>query len=213
MDEETLAQIENNFKSQNFQMTDNNRKQALIPQHALTLKNNNGTAPGILIEDNGKMLFMLPVPPFELIPMFNERHYFAYLQQKQSSVFISKTLKICGGESAVETMLMDLIDNQTNPSIATYAKISECSVRLTAMAENAEKALEIIEPVKVEIYNRLNDNIFAEDDGTLESALAGLLIKHNLKIAVAESCTGGMVKACGFSGHITNVGRGGCMLQ
>ena len=193
--EETLKHLENLLVSQNYPMTENNRKQADIPEGAKILKNNNGTAPGIYLEENGKILILLPGPPQELIPMFKES-VLPLLLKKQERLFHSRTIKVCGiGESALETKLKDLIDSQTNPTIATYASLHEVKLRLTASAKTQEEAEEMIKPVADEIYKRIASDIYGEDEDTLTSVLAKKLSEKKFKLAVAESCTGGKLSS------------------
>ncbi len=195
LDEESLELITNFFKKQQFKMTDNNKKQAYIPEGSKILKNEKGTAPGCLIEEDNKIIIMLPGPPNETIPMF-ENHVKPYLQSKTDGVFYSKTLRVCGvGESMAEDMIKDIIEKQTNPSIAPYAKTFEVHLRITASAKNIDEAKKLVEPVAKEIYGRLGDNVYGEDETSLESCVVELLIKNNISIACAESCTGGMLTA------------------
>ena len=122
------------------EITDNNWKQALVPAGAIVIDNDNGTAPGLILEEGEKIVILLPGPPGEMKPMF-EKDIFPYLNKKQPEVIVSETVKICGmGESKVETMISDLIEKQTNPTIATYAKIGEVHLRLTAKAADEAAA-------------------------------------------------------------------------
>ena len=105
------------------------------------LDNANGMAPGLILEKEGKTAILLPGPPNELYPMFSGQ-VFPYLQQKQNAVLVSSMVKICGyGESQVEDMILDLIDAQTNPTIATYAKTAEVHLRITARAGSREEGM------------------------------------------------------------------------
>ncbi|MCQ2494488.1 MAG: CinA family nicotinamide mononucleotide deamidase-related protein, partial [Lachnospiraceae bacterium] len=132
MDEPSRKAIEDYFAVKGTKPTENNWKQALIPEGAKAVPNPNGTAPGIIIEDKNCKIILLPGPPGELIPMF-ESSILPYLDELTPGVIVSQTVKICGvGESSVETMIKDLIDSQTNPTIATYAKIGEVHIRVTA---------------------------------------------------------------------------------
>ncbi|MCL2455912.1 MAG: competence/damage-inducible protein A [Defluviitaleaceae bacterium] len=172
---------------------ENSERNALVPVGAKIFPNDNGCAPGICIERNGKILLMFPGPPHELQPMF--LNYAAdFLRKKSARVFLSRTLKIIGaGETAVESQLRDLIDAQKNPTIAPYAKIGEVHIRLTASAANEQDARDLLAPVANEIYARLSPKIFAEDDTSLAEIVLALLKKQNHSLAVAESCTGGLV--------------------
>ncbi len=191
------AYMENHLKNNpHSQITSNNWKQAMIPEGAIVLDNANGTAPGVIIEDNGKIVIMLPGPPNELKPMF-ENQVYPYLKKKQPEVICSKMLKVTGiGESMAETKLLDLIDAQTNPTIATYAKTCEVHLRITAAAHDEEEAEHLMEPVVSEVQNRFGKHIFSMDEmESLEEAVVKLLKEQNLTLSTAESCTGGMLSS------------------
>ena len=196
MDETSKKAIEDYFSVKGTTPTDNNWKQALIPEGARAVQNKNGTAPGIIMEEKNCKIILLPGPPGELIPMF-ENDIIPYLDQFTDSVIVSQTVKICGvGESSVETMIKDLIDSQTNPTIATYAKIGEVHVRVTASAPDKKEAKKLIKPVVKELKNRFGNYIYTtEDNVTLEESVVELLLANNLTVTAAESCTGGMLSA------------------
>lgn len=183
-------------KSQVKIITENNWKQALIPEGAIVIDNNNGTAPGIIIEENNKSVIMLPGPPNELIPMFMEEIY-DYLNKLQPEIIYSQIVKLCGiGESTAETMIQDLISEQSNPTIAPYAKVGEVHLRVTAKARDEEEAKKLIKPVVKELKARFGNNVFSTDENeTLEEAVIKLLTKNELTLTTAESCTGGMLAA------------------
>ena len=203
-DEASLQKIYGFFKNQSIPMAENNIKQAVFPEGSIILKNEKGTAPGCIVEEipagrerggASKALIMLPGPPGEMIPMFMNE-VLPYLKSKSEIGFYSTTLRICGvGESMVEQMLVELIDGQTNPTIAPYAKTSEVHLRVTAAAKTKSEADELSEPVLAEIRRILGDNIYGEGDGTLEETVVGLIKKNKLTIACAESCTGGLLAA------------------
>jgi nicotinamide-nucleotide amidase len=193
--EPSLKRIEEYFRTQNFTITESNKKQAYIIEGGREIPNDHGTAPGCVFEENGHMIIMLPGPPKENAPMF-ENYVMPVLAEKTGTTFVSRRLRVCGvGESAAETMLKGLIDAQTNPTIAPYAKTSEVHLRLTASAENEQAANALIDPVADKIYDILGDNIYAENDVTLEACVGQTLIDKGLTLAVAESCTGGMLAA------------------
>ena len=186
--------------------TVNNYKQALVPSttdkegqivcNSVVLYNNNGTAPGIIIEKNGHYTILLPGPPDEMVPMF-EKSVKPYLAALSKDTIYSVTIRECGtGESNLETKLLDLIDAQTNPTIATYAKTGCCDIRVTARGVDEEDARDKVKPVVKEIKNRLKTAIYSMDEKeNIEDALVKLLKKYDLKISTAESCTGGLVAA------------------
>lgn len=195
LDNQALDRIKKFFDRMKRQMTENNVKQAMVPDGAAVLYNDNGTAPGIIIEDNNKILIMMPGPPREMKPMFSQQVK-PYLASKQDHTLVSRTLRIAGvGESAMESVVRDLIDKQKNPTIAPYAKDTEAVLRITASAGNYQEAEKIIRPVAEEIYNRFGHSVYAEGETTIQETVAEMLINSKLKIAVAESCTGGLVAA------------------
>ncbi len=193
MDEESRAHIEAYFTGRGTSIPENNWKQAEIPEGSKALPNANGTAPGIIIEAEDCRMILLPGPPNELIPMF-QNQVVPYLKNLSTEVISSAMVKVCGmGESAAEEKIKDMIDSQTNPTIATYAKPGEVHLRVTARAESEEAAQKLIEPVVAELKRRFGADVYAtEESTTLEDVVAGLLKKHGLTITTAESCTGGM---------------------
>lgn len=191
-DEDTFKHIQDYFNRINRPIVESSKKQAYIIEGAIVLKNEWGTAPGLICEVNNKIYILLPGPPMEMEPMF-KKYVYPYLRQKSSSVLVSKTLKIMGiGEAKAEEMVKDLINGQ-NPTVAPYAKDGEVHFRITAKAQDENEAKKLIEPVYNKMKDIFGENIYAEDEKTLEEVVAELLIKNNLKIAVAESCTGGLV--------------------
>lgn len=195
LDEKALDRIKKFFDKMKRPMTDNNVKQAMVPVNSTVMYNENGTAPGIIIEDNNKILIMMPGPPKEMKPMFSKQVK-PYLASKQNHTLVSRTLRIAGvGESAMESMVRDMIDRQSNPTIAPYAKDTESILRITDSAKTTEEAEKIIEPIAEEIYRRFGDSVYAEGETSIQETVAKILIDKKVMIAVAESCTGGLVAA------------------
>ncbi|MCX7921805.1 MAG: competence/damage-inducible protein A [Clostridia bacterium] len=191
--QESLEKIKAFFQSINRPMTENNIKQAYLPEGSLIIRNDKGTAPGCIIEADGKVVIMLPGPPSEMKPMF-EHTVIPYFSEKSDYKIESKYLRIFGvGESAMEEQLIDMIEKQVNPTIAPYAKEGEVTLRVTARCGKQENAAELIEPVVREITNRLGNAVYSTDNKNLEEVAGELLINHNISIALAESCTGGLV--------------------
>lgn len=190
------ACIEAFFAARGAIPTENNWKQALIPRDGIVLPNPNGTAPGVIIAEKDTHVVLLPGPPHELKPMF-ENHVMPYLIKLEPGIISSQTVKVCGiGESKVETLLKDLIDGQENPTLATYAKTGEVHIRVTAKAEGEKEARRLIKPVVKEIKSRLGNNIYTtEVEVTLERAVVELLLANELTVTCAESCTGGLLSA------------------
>lgn len=175
-------------------ITKNNYKQAMVPKGAIVLDNHNGTAPGLILEKKGKTAILLPGPPNEMKPMFEE-YIVPYLQKNQPEIIVSQMVKISGiGESQVAEEIQDLIGSQTNPTIAPYAKTGEVHLRVTASAENEKACKKLIKPVVKELKKRFGENVFATDASkTLEEAVIDLLKEKDLKLSLAESLTGGMI--------------------
>lgn len=182
-------------------ITENNWKQALVPEGARVVDNENGTAPGLILEENGKIAILLPGPPNELIPMFRDK-IFPYLREKQPEVIVSEMIKICGiGESRVESMVSDLIAAQTNPTIATYAKTGEVHLRVTARAKDEGEARKLIKPMVRELKVRFGGAIYTtKENVTLEDSVVALLKEGGMSLTTVESCTGGL-----FTGRLVNV--------
>ncbi len=195
-DEHTKKRIKIYFSKTGRKPSDNNWKQVLIPDGAIVLDNDNGTAPGIIVELNGKSIILLPGPPNELIPMVNDK-VAPYLEKKIPRTILSAMVKICGiGESKVEMMIRDLIDQQTNPTIATYAKTGEVHVRITASAKTEKDAKKMIKPMIEELRKRFGKAIYTiKESETLEQVVVKMLQKRGFTICTAESCTGGMLSS------------------
>lgn len=202
-DKEVRANIEEYFKQTKREVIpENNWKQSMIIEGSTVIENKNGTAPGLMVTTKeDQLVFLLPGPPRELIPMFEES-VLPYLSSSLSGTFYSKTVKVCGlGESLAETMIGDLIEKQTNPTIAPYAKIGEVHFRVTASAKSEEEGKKLVEPILAEINKRFGDHVFTDkEEENLEDVVVDLLSKHKLTLVTAESCSGGLL-----SGKIINV--------
>ncbi len=201
-DPHTRARIQEYF-DQNYrgQITENNWKQAQVPEGSMVIDNYNGTAPGLILQKDGKTAILLPGPPNELKPMF-ERDIRPFLNRLEPEGIYSKMVKICGfGESKVESMITDILESQTNPTIAPYAKTGEVHLRITAKAINEETADAMMEPMMEELYRRFGSQIFTTEEAvTLEETVVELLKEKGKTVTTAESCTGGLV-----AGRLLNV--------
>ena len=196
MHEQSKEMITSFFQKRGLEITENNWKQAMMPEGCIVVDNPNGTAPGVIIEDNGKHVVLMPGPPNEMIPMF-ENAIMPYLNELEPGIIYSQTVKICGvGESKAESMVEDLINAQDNPTIATYAKTGEVHLRVTARAEDEKEAKKLVKPVVKELKGRFGNNIYTtQEDVTLEKAVVDLLLANHLTVSTVESCTGGMLAA------------------
>lgn len=173
----------------------NNLKQAYFPENCTILKNDHGTAPGCIINENRKVLIVLPGPPREIKPMF--LHYVVpFLKNYQDGIIKSKVLRIYGiGEGEMAEKIRDLIDNSKNPTIAPYAKNNDVTLRITAKSDTEDGALKLITPLEEKIKEVFGENIYGYGETSMEEVVSKLLIGNNLTISTAESCTGGLVAA------------------
>ncbi len=195
MHEPSVQKIEALFKKLDRPMTPNNLLQAQVPAGSTVFFNDTGFAPGIAVEQDGKIVIMMPGPPSEMRPMFIN-HISPYLQRKTGGMIRSKTLYIFGmGESQVEHTLRDLMTSSTNPTVAPYAKQGEVQVRVSAKAQSEQDALSLIDPVVDQVKQILGNVVYGVDIGSMQNALVQTLIEKKLVAATAESCTGGLVSA------------------
>jgi len=195
-DARARQEIREFLEKRGHEITENNWKQALVPEGCKVLYNSNGTAPGIIMEDENTCMILLPGPPNELIPMF-EKSIMPYLAGLTSGVIYSQTVKICGvGESKAESMVEDLVSAQNNPTIATYAKTGEVHLRVTATAPDEKEAKKLVKPMVKELKGRFGNHVYTTDsEVTLEKAVVDLLAANKLTACTVESCTGGMLSA------------------
>lgn len=193
--EESLKKIKEYFKKMGRDCVKSNEKQAYFPKEAIILNNDNGTAPGAIFEKNNKAIIVLPGPPKEMKPMF-QNGVRKYLEKLTGDTIVSEVLRVFGiGESMAEHKLQDLIDNGKNPTIAPYAKEGEVTFRITAKAKSEEEAKKLIKPLKEEVLRRLRDAVYNTGDITLQDTVAKMLVDKNMTIGVSESCTGGLLSS------------------
>ncbi len=198
-DEDSYNHVKEIYSRFRKDFPENNMRQTYFPQGAIILNNKNGTANACILRkenDEGefKICALLPGPPKEMEPLV-EKQVIPYLKQFSKDVVYGEKIVVVNiGESAAEEMIMDLIDNQTNPTIAPYASAGKVIFRVTAKSESKEKCKELIQPVKEELIRRFGrENSFTVESGKVEDKVAELLIEKNITISTAESCTGGMV--------------------
>lgn len=193
--EESLKKIKAYFKKMGRDCVKSNEKQAYFPKEAIILDNDNGTAPGAIFEKDNKVIVVLPGPPREMKPMF-QNGVRKYLEKLTGDTIVSEVLRVFGiGESMAEHKLQDLIDNGKNPTIAPYAKEGEVTFRITAKAKSEEEAKKLIKPLKEEVLKRLGDAVYNTGDVTLQDTVAKMLVDKDMTIGVSESCTGGLLSA------------------
>ena len=197
MNEGWLQNLYDRYEKRGRRMTDNNRKQALLPSRSIILFNEVGSAPGFVLRDPAgeKTICCLPGPPREMKWLY-ENKLSPLLAEQEGGVLCHRMLRTFGiGESSLETALLDLIDNQTDPTIATYAKEGECARRIASKRETAEEAEAAVEEMIGQVRERIGEFIYSYDDVDLVQVVADLLMERGLTISAAESCTGGMFGA------------------
>ncbi|WP_210363890.1 competence/damage-inducible protein A [Bacillus sp. REN3] len=194
LDEDAMQSIEQYFEQTNRTMTENNRRQALVIEGSTVLKNEHGMAPGMFIATDSHKYMLLPGPPSEMEPMFLKYGQGAITGTIVSGQKIeSRVLRFFGiGEAALEAKIEDLIDNQTNPTIAPLAGDGEVTLRLTANAISTQTAKSLIDGVEKEIMSRVGSFFYGYGETSLIRELSKLLAEEGMSISAAESLTGGM---------------------
>ena len=172
--------------------TANNYKQALFPEGTELIPNPVGTAMGALVEWEGTLFATLPGVPTEMKSMFEETLE-PLIRDRSQGRIVSKTLHFAGiGESALAEEVQDFLD-AADPTVAPLAGQGRVRLRITTRAATEEEALDKISPVEKEVIARLADYYFGQGDETLEGAVARLLKERDATLALAESCTGGLL--------------------
>lgn len=196
-DEHTKDRIKKYFENSTWgEIAKNNWKQALIIEGATVVDNPGGTAPGQIVEKDGTYYILLPGPPAELEDVYHNGVE-AFLKKLDRKTLLTRNFRITGiGESRVEEMVIDLIDAQTNPTLATYAKEGEVTLRLTAGADSADEAEKLLLPYEEIIRQRFTYHIANEaEDESLAETVYRLLEAEGKTLALAESCTGGALSS------------------
>ena len=192
--EEAWAHVQEFFRRRNRPLSSQQVKQAMLPRGARMIPNTRGSAPGVILEHEGRTLIFTPGVPREMKGMI-EDHVVPYLRARGlagDDVIRSRILRVAMGESLVEDRVRDLMRAGTNPTIAPYAHTGECHLRLTAHGgENVVDGL--LDGTELAIRERLGRAIYAVGDQTLEETVARLLAAARMTIAVAESCTAGLI--------------------
>ena len=195
INDQSVNDIKDFFKERKIFSTEENLKQAYFPREAIILKNRNGTAPGCIIEKAGKIYILLPGPPKELIPMF-EDEVTPHLEKFVDGFLYSKTLRFFGiGESDLVKRIKNIIANQNNPTVAPYAKNYEVTLRITSSGIDKEECRNIVLNKKKEILKIVGDYYYGDNESSLEREFHELLKKYDLTVATAESCSGGLLSS------------------
>lgn len=194
-DKDALEYIEEYYRQNNRKMTDNNLLQAKYLEGSISLPNESGMAVGSYYQNqNGPDFILLPGPPSEMRPMFDKQvmHRLKENYAREHLLF-SRVLRFYGiGESQLVTELDDLINGQTNPTIAPYAKVGEVTLRLTAQADSKESAKEILDETEQVISKRVGQYLYGYgDDNSLPKVVVEKLKQRGLTVSASESLTGG----------------------
>ena len=191
-DPETMERIRAFFESRGRELGENVKKQALVPQGATILENDNGTAPGLYIRKGRQVIMMLPGPPHELEPMFREKAV-PHLKELTDGSIYNLTLGVCGiGESDLELMIKDKLYGD-DPHAALYAKEGEVEVSITAYGETDDEAQAKAENFADELEALIGDSVYTRSGEDITQAVVRMLLEKKETVALAESCTGGMV--------------------
>ncbi len=196
-----FQKIEARFKRRGMAMPAANKKQAYTIQGAEVLENKNGTAPGLWLEEGRTRIALLPGPPSELKPMFEE-FVWPKLIRLGEGVSSRRVLKIVGlTESEVETRIGNLYPKEPELGLTILASPGQIEIHLSVFSrDSSEPQVKKMEALEALILGTLGDSVFSRDGEELEEVIGKLLIRQQKTLAVAESCTGGLL------GHrLTNV--------
>jgi len=201
LDEDLLLKIHERFARRGIAMPASNKKQALVPEGAEILPNEHGTAAGLWLNTGKNIVVLLPGPPHELKPMF-ESQVWPRLEQFRAGYCGRRVLKITGlTESKLEDLIKDLYPRAANLQVTTLASPGQIEIHLASFAaQSAELAEEGLKPVEEALLERLKDRVFSTNGEELEAVVGNLLRARGETVAVAESCTGGLI-----SHRLTNV--------
>lgn len=195
LDTDVLAAIERRFAARRMPMADNNRKQAMVPEGAEVLHNPRGTAPGLFVRLDGRVVACMPGVPGEMKPMLLDQ----VIPRIRESFglrgrIVSRVLKSCGiSESLVDARIGDYFRDMRNPTIGVLAHAGEIHIRLTCKGEDPAEIAGRLDELEGKIRARLDPFIFGCDEEQMEALVGSLLRARRATLAVAESCTGGLI--------------------
>lgn len=200
LDTEVAEYLKGFFARRGGDMPENNMKQAYLPVGCTPFYNASGTAPGFALSVDGKTAICLPGPPREMKWLFENgvKQYLAQFMEKKMFYRVIRTIGI--GESDLEMLLMPLIDGQTDPTVATYAKEGECTLRVASQRDTEEEAAAAVDEMTARVTELAGEYIYSYDDEDLNEVVVKILKEKGLRITSAESCTGGL-----FASAITDV--------
>ncbi len=194
LNNEILRYIEGRFRQLGREMPAVNVRQAMVPEGAEVLENPRGSAPGLWIEDAGRFLALLPGPPRELKPMYQEQ-VLPRLQRRSSGIrMFHRELRVAGmGESSVEQRIKPIYTRYADVNTTILAAPGEIQIHLRVWTDDAAHAQKTLDEIVQSFEIALTDRIFSQDGSSMEEVVAGLLTRNNSTISAAESCTGGLL--------------------
>ena len=182
------------FRSWGREMPEINKRQAFVIAGAEVLPNPNGSAVGMMLNDAGKFLVVLPGPPREMQPMF-ENHVLASLRSVAGNVFgARRVLRVSGmGESAVDELIAPIYTAYPNVQTSILFSRTEIEIHLSAFSDSQEGSTSVVDELAQKIADKLGPAVFATNGETMEEVIGHLLKERNKTLSVAESCTGGLI--------------------
>ena len=194
LDEAVLEEIRRRFQGFGVVMPERNSRQAMVIEDAIVLPNPNGTAPGMFLEHQGTSIVLLPGPPREMRPMF-ENHVASRLGAGAGNLrVVRRLLRVAGlGESAVDEKIAPVYTKYDNPQTTILFNQSEIEIHLTARGRTEAEAEALLDRLSEQIEERLGNAVFSFAGETMEQVVGLKLAVGNYTLAVAESCTGGLI--------------------
>ena len=194
LDYDVLETIRERFASRGYQMAPNNERQALVPAGATVLPNQNGSAPGLTISHESKFIVLLPGPPREMRPMFEDQIMGELENRSRGTRIARRTLKVTGlGESALDELIAPIYGQYSNPQTTILFTNCEIEVHLTATADNLSIAERLLNELSEKLKEKVGDYIYSTAGESIEEVVGRGLAEKGHTIATAESCTGGLI--------------------
>jgi nicotinamide-nucleotide amidase len=196
-DPHVMAEIEKHFKRVDHPILPIHKRQAYVFSSGCQVVSNPiGSAPGLIVDVNGKWIIAMPGVPREMKRMCEDEIFSWIAEKAGEGIIVSRVMKVCGmgmGESTVANEINEIVESLTNPTIAFLARPNEVSVRITAKAGSHDEANKMLDSVAQQVREKLGENVFSESDQTMEEVVGSLLLQSKSTLAVAESCTGGLI--------------------
>src|SRR2546425_11678354 len=194
LDESVLNEIRARFQSFGVTMPESNSRQAMVIDGAEVLPNPNGSAPGLYLEHEGCAVALFPGPPRELKPMF-ENHVASRLEKLAGDIrFARRVLRVAGmGESAVDEKIAPIYSQYENPQTTILFNSSEIEIHLRAHGRTEDEAESLLDDLSLKLEKELGNSVFSFRGETMEEVVGRRLTITGFTLAVAESCTGGLI--------------------